>query len=433
MNPKVLPILLTGLTLGTAWAIRGQFGHEQGAAWAGGIACVLFLVFVKRKEWISGGIKAAFLGAIGWGLGGMMSYGQLVGYGRMDDFPNVAYAMLMMFIVGGLYGFLGGGLFGLGLQESTTGKKIAWHQLLVEMTAGGLVFYYFVVEQLGILMTPPRSEAWGICAGAAIALAYFCSRIGYLGPLKVAVYSGLGAGFGFGFGEFLLVAGNVSGLKFNFWNVMEYSLGFFGGIGMAYSALTADFGIPKTESLSKPSSIAWPAFGLMGLIPFIVWEQSFWEKDLLPTYENLMPANPEYWANLAVLLAFVVLLGLAGFGFFASKKWKASSLAQKESIINQIGLALFVAYLAFTFLITGAYLSGYRPEQFLYLANFAVIVALMPYCRDLSLSASYQPRKALYLFLGILVVLLLSAALASGLHEGLPGAKGRFRLETNEG
>lgn len=75
----------------------------------------------------------------------------------------------MMFIIGGLYGFLGGGLFGLGLQESSLDKKFAWHQLLVEMCAGGIIFYYFVLGQLGILMTPPRSEALAICAGLAIA------------------------------------------------------------------------------------------------------------------------------------------------------------------------------------------------------------------------------------------------------------------------
>ena len=31
----ILPILLVGIALGTAWAIRGQFGHEPGAAMAG--------------------------------------------------------------------------------------------------------------------------------------------------------------------------------------------------------------------------------------------------------------------------------------------------------------------------------------------------------------------------------------------------------------
>ena len=426
MKSKLLPILLTGMTLGTAWAIRGQFGHEQGAAWAGGIACLFLIVFAKRKEWISGGLKASLFGAVGWGLGGMMSYGQLVGYGRMNDFPNVAYALLTMFIVGGLYGFLGGGLFGLGLQESSSGKKVAWHQVMVELVAGAVIFYYLVIEQLGILMTPPRSEAWAVCAGAAIALAYFCRRNGYSAPMKVAIYSGLGAGFGFAFGEFLLVMGNVSGLKFNFWNVMEYSLGFFGGVGMAYSALTADFGSQEPSAVSRSTSVAWPVFGLMALIPFIVWQQSFWEKDLLPTYQIVMPSDPAFWANMAVALTFVGFLVTLISGLAISKKWKHSSDIDRFALIKWSGIILFGVYLIYTFLTTGSHLSFYRPEQFLYLVNFAVILALIPLCTTEFGPFSFHPKKALRLFLGILVGLLILSAVAVGSHDGLKGATGRF-------
>jgi hypothetical protein len=430
MKSRLLPILLTGMTLGTTWAIRGQFGHEQGAAWAGGIACLLLILFAKRKEWISGAFKASLLGAIGWGMGGMMSYGQLVGYGRMNDFPNVAYALLTMFIVGGLYGFIGGGLFSLGLQESSWGKKIAWHQLAVEMVAGAVIFYYFVIEQLGMLMTPPRSEAWAVCAGAAIALAYFCYRNGYSAPLKVAIYAGLGGGFGFAFGEVLLVLGAVSELNFNFWNVMEYSLGFFGGIGMAYGVLTADFGSPLPASApSKSTGAAWPIFGLMALIPFIVWHQSFGEKDQLPAYEVAMPADPAFWANMADTLAFAGFLLTMISGFVISNKWKQRSDAERLQLIKWSAIILFGMYLIYTFLITGAYLSVYRPEQYLYLVNFAVIVALMPACSPVNGLFSYRPNKALYLLLGVLVTLLILAAVTVSSHDGLRGAKGRFGAE----
>jgi hypothetical protein len=35
MKKQWIAILIAGMTPGTAWAIRGQFGHEQGTAWAG--------------------------------------------------------------------------------------------------------------------------------------------------------------------------------------------------------------------------------------------------------------------------------------------------------------------------------------------------------------------------------------------------------------
>ncbi|OOG77124.1 hypothetical protein [Algoriphagus sp. A40] len=432
MKSKLLPILLTGMTLGTAWAIRGQFGHEQGAAWAGGIACVFLILFSRRKEWISGGLKAVLLGAIGWGLGGMMSYGQVVGYGRVNDFLNVSYGLLMMFVIGGLYGFLGGGLFGLGLQESSSAKKIAWHQLLVEMCAGAIIFYYFVVEELGILMTPPRSEAWAICAGAAIALAYFCSRNSYSGSLKVAIYSGLGAGFGFAFGEFLLVLGNVSGLKINFWNVMEYSLGFFGGIGMAYGALTASFETQKSESKPLPSKVAWPIFGLMTLIPFIVWQQTFWDNDVVAIYKNAVPANPEYWAGVGITLGFFAFLICMFSGFTISKKWRSSTDTERFDLMKWTGIILFGTYVIYTFLITGSYLSFYRPEQFMYVLNFGVVLALLPYCNVEFALEPFQPKKALYLFVGIITFLLVISAVAISTHDGLPHAKGRFGVEIPE-
>ncbi|MBG0860591.1 MAG: hypothetical protein IQL11_13915 [Bacteroidales bacterium] len=36
MKKQWIGVLIVGMTLGTAWVERGQFGHEQGAAWAGG-------------------------------------------------------------------------------------------------------------------------------------------------------------------------------------------------------------------------------------------------------------------------------------------------------------------------------------------------------------------------------------------------------------
>ena len=69
----------------------------------------------------------------------------------------------MLGIIGGLFGLIGGGLFGLTLASSRT-KPAQWPQLITEMTAGAIIFYYLLIEQLGWLMTPPRSEAWAACS-----------------------------------------------------------------------------------------------------------------------------------------------------------------------------------------------------------------------------------------------------------------------------
>ena len=45
-----LNMLLVGMSLGTAWAIRGQFGHEHGAAFAGALGSLGVLLLVNRRR-----------------------------------------------------------------------------------------------------------------------------------------------------------------------------------------------------------------------------------------------------------------------------------------------------------------------------------------------------------------------------------------------
>src|SRR5690606_40989642 len=91
-NRKLLyALIIAGMSLATAWAIRGQFGHEQGAAWAGGIGGLSIILLAKRPDWNVKAVQAALAAAVGWGAGGMISYGIVVGYGRGLEFGNVYY------------------------------------------------------------------------------------------------------------------------------------------------------------------------------------------------------------------------------------------------------------------------------------------------------------------------------------------------------
>ena len=155
MKKQWMSILIVGLTFGTAWAIRGQFGHEQGAAWAGGIGALALVLVSKRKDWYAKTMLIVMSSAIGWGAGGMISYGKVVGYGRSLDFLNASYGLLMLLIIGALFGLLGGGFVGLTLGSSNQ-KRVNWGCLIAEMAAGGLIIYSLLIDQLEILMTPPR-------------------------------------------------------------------------------------------------------------------------------------------------------------------------------------------------------------------------------------------------------------------------------------
>ena len=118
-NKQWIGILTVGFALATGHAIRGQFGHEQGAAWAGAMGGLALVLVANRKDWYQKMLLIALTVAVGWGAGGMISYGQIAGgYSQSDNFPNVFYGLSMLFIIGGLYGLLGGGLLGLTLDST---------------------------------------------------------------------------------------------------------------------------------------------------------------------------------------------------------------------------------------------------------------------------------------------------------------------------
>ena len=169
----LINLIIAGMTLGTAWAIRGQFGHEQGAAWAGAIGAICIILLSGRADWYNKLFKATIAAAIGWGLGGIMSYGVVVGYGRGDDFINVFYGLLMLFIIGGLYGFVGGGLFGLTLSDSKN-NRVKWPLLMSGLVSSGILAYFFLIMEWEWFMTPPRSEVWGGLLGSSDLFGLVC-------------------------------------------------------------------------------------------------------------------------------------------------------------------------------------------------------------------------------------------------------------------
>ncbi|WP_247236718.1 hypothetical protein [Telluribacter sp. SYSU D00476] len=419
----VAGMAMAGLSLGTAWAIRGQFGHEQGAAWAGAIGSLSILLITKRDDWYRRAFQATLAGALGWGVGGIMSYGAVVGYGRDVEFINVYYGLFMLFVIGGLYGFMGGGLFGLALADGTRGEKVHWPQLIVEMTVGALLFYFFLIEQFGWLMTPPRSELWAACLGMAAALTWYLVRQGYYAALRVAVFAGLGGGFGFAFGNFLQVLGHVSGIPFNFWNVMEYSLGFFGGAGMAYGTFTSRWEAAKTPT--SRSSTLFPLLFLVLIIPFVVWDQSFETESLSRTFDGI-GATPGVVGEVqwVAILLILVLTGVWVYRYYLTRTGTAATFTYHDILIFFLGH--FALYILYSLLITGAFLSTYRIEQYLYIVNYLIIALLIGKVRAEFAERGVAVRawSAGLVAVGVLIALLSFIAIST--HGELPHAQKRF-------
>lgn len=351
--------LLAALALGTAWAVRGKFGHEQGAAWAGAIGCIGFVLISRRQDWYNRLFGLGLAGAFGWGLSGMISYGMVVGYARADDFININYGLQMLFVIGCLYGFLGGGIFALALSD-TREERVPWAVLITEMVAFALLAYGLIVNQLGWLMTPPRSELWAACLGACIPVAWYAVRTNKRHVLRVAVWSALGAGWGFAFGNFLQVMANSVRFPFNGWNIMEYSIGFFGGLGMAYSILTSKW--PVLEE--KPaSSQKLPALILLLAIPFTVFDQSFNPEQMdhiarLGGPESMI-GTFQWIAAISILVVAVVIWRMVGRPF-------------SYDLVRNVFILYLGCYILLSFLLTGILV--HPAEQYLYLVNLAVIL-----------------------------------------------------------
>lgn len=405
---QLIGTLIVGMTFGTAWAVRGQFGHEQGAAWAGGIGALALVLVAQRNDWNKNVFPIAFGSAIGWGVTGMISYGRVIGYSRSDNFPNAFYGLLMLFIIGGLFGLLGGGLTGLSL-ESTEKKKVEWGRLMAEMVAGALLVYGLLVMQLGILMTPPRSEAWAFALGGGITMLWYMARNRFNSSLRVALLTSLGAGFGFAFGDFLQTVGNVLEINFNMWNVMEYSIGFFGGTALAYAVYSSHW--PEKVKLPKQWENTIALLFLIAFIPLIIFRESFSYSSIEKT------ASLTSWIAAIIISAGIILA------------WVFKNQMKENSTLKFFFAGYLGVYISLSYMKSGALAGQFHLNHHLYVINFIVILLLLNRIgnplAEVNVHVIRYGRYKL-LFFGLLVLIFFLALISIGIHDGLPGAHNRF-------
>ena len=76
-TPRVISgILLVGLAMSVGWGIRGDYGHEAGAAIPGALLGLAVCLASGREDWWRRASIMGLCGAIGWAFGGQMSYGR---------------------------------------------------------------------------------------------------------------------------------------------------------------------------------------------------------------------------------------------------------------------------------------------------------------------------------------------------------------------
>lgn len=428
MNRKMM-MLIAGLTLGLGWALRGHFGHQWGASWAGMLLSLAILAMANRADWTARMPILAALGTLGWSVGGTMSYGIIVGYGRGDSFPDVYYGLVMLSVVGFLWGAIGGGFLGLGL-ETTGEKRPDWVSLITRMAACAWIFYGVIVGVLELKMTPPRSEAWAGCLGAAVALTHYLYRNGYFRALRVAIYSALGSGFGFALGNFLQTAGGSAGISFNWWNVMEFTLGFCGGMAAAWAVYSTEW--PENDVKNPVGNWTGLIFIMFG-IPAINLMMTFKLEKFTEAAEKAGFADPAGYAHLQPLLGGAVIAVLTLAGILIWKVFSGGNKLRPGSLVFIFLCLQMFGYILFSHLIKGFFwgFGGLQLEQYLYWPiAIAVVAAWFFLLRGKAVSfgsIGLEPlRYWSKIVVFILIVVMVLAFISINLHDGMTGAQYRF-------
>src|SRR5438128_47370 len=99
-TPSIMLVLLTGLSVSIGWGIRGQFGHEYGAALAGALGGMVIALLSGRPDWWRRVHFFAMLGAIGFAFGGAMSYMKNIAFTHSPDSATVLYGFMTLFVLG---------------------------------------------------------------------------------------------------------------------------------------------------------------------------------------------------------------------------------------------------------------------------------------------------------------------------------------------
>lgn len=285
-------VLLTGLSVSIGWGIRGQFGHEYGAALAGALAGMVVALLSGREDWRQRVHFFAVLGAIGFAFGGSMSYMKDIWYAHSSDPATVLYGFACIFVLGFIWAapagvgialpvyldrdeltkffvplctvlgawylqdfsyslFRGAGgqgfrfFAGYGMSAILAAlvalgyflfRRKYWGigtLLILYMSIGWWAGHFVFITLLHLKMNPPRDETWASCLGLVLGILACCwqKRLGGIAFATLGV--GFLGGIGFALGTAVKLLVMSSGLTTNWHSIMEQTQGFFLGIAIA--------------------------------------------------------------------------------------------------------------------------------------------------------------------------------------------------------
>ena len=195
---------------------------------------------------------------------------------------------------------------------------------------------------------------------------------------------------------------------------MEYAIGFFGGLGMAYGTLTSTW--PVSDDLPAKRSNLVPILLLVVFIPFLIWDQSFVADKLKFLLELGGDERTIFTVQVISILSISFFILIV---FVKCYRRLYSDVAVKAIFALYFGLYIFLS-----FLLTGIY--RHPIEQYLYLVNMAVILFVVS-----SLTGNFElsedlPAKWLITTLLAFLIIAALALIAIHSHGELKGSQIRF-------
>ncbi len=319
-----LNILFVGLAVALGWGLRGEIGGEQGALVPGALLGLAIAIASGKKHWQEKAPLIGAGGALGMSLGGIQSYGILIGYTQGIDVLNVTYGYLSLAVVGGLWGAFCAGILGMILSDKQK-SLLFWIFFLITIYISAWIFYFVLIDLLKLLMTPPRVENWAMVLGAVVALFVINYIQGEHKTCRLVLRGFLAGAVGFMFGELLQVWGKFLGPPFDWWKVMEISFGFVMGMGIAY-AVFREYEEDKPVMNVSPFFYVVAVFILLSFVPLVTLH------NLLERFEEneILVRSDTRWLDpyFNVMLRGIALTFIS---FLAYWKWFKETKTEKIS------------------------------------------------------------------------------------------------------
>ena len=280
------------MALSLAWAIRGQHGHERGAAYVGAMAGLAVAAVTGSERWV----WAAVWGSLGFAIGGAVSYGEFIAHMLRGSLLGLAGVLA----TGMFWGALGCGALACGLRRH---RPPEWCAIVVILAIAWGIMDWPLSTALGHPGLRARVVLVAVLGGLCAGLLWYYAGIRKDRLLRrLALAGAIGWGVGFPVASVWLVVGPRTGWALDWWKVMELMIGLSGGAWLGLAIIGAPR--PPDEALT-----AWQRWGAVG-----------WLVLGLPSW--LWANNVHYWvverglmtreAGATVWLSWIILLGVYG-------------------------------------------------------------------------------------------------------------------------